>query len=76
LNWDAVFRHLGEALDVQTQRTKATLFRLGEVMSISAELMSKYGTEPDVTYSKGTDGRILSITLSDYQLPEESQSHS
>ena len=40
-------------------------------MSISAELKSEYGTKPDVTYSTGTDGRILSITLSDYGLPEE-----
>jgi hypothetical protein len=71
LNWDAVSVHLGETLDVQTERTKATLFRLGELMSISAELKSEYGTEPDVRYSTGADGRILSITLSDYQLPEE-----
>jgi hypothetical protein len=71
LNWDTVSRQLGETLDVQTERTKATLFRLGELMSISAELKSEYGTEPDVRYSTGADGRILSITLSDYQLPEE-----
>ena len=71
LNWDAVSRHLGETLDVQTERTKATLFRLGELMSISAELKSEYGTEPAVSYSTGTDSRILSINLSDYQLPEE-----
>ena len=71
LNWDAVSRHLGETLDVQTERTKATLFRLGELMSISADLKSEYGTEPDVTYSTGTDGRILRITFSDYQLSDE-----
>ena len=71
LNWDAVSSHLREALDVQTERTQVTLFRLGELMSISAELKSEYGAEPDVTYSTGTDGRILSIALSDYRLPEE-----
>ncbi len=69
LNWDAVSSHLRETLEVQTERTQATLFRLGEVMSISAELKSEYGTEPDVTYSTGTDGRILIVTLSDYELP-------
>ena len=71
LNWDAVLRHLGETVDAQAERTKATLFRLGELMSISTELKSEYGTEPDVTYRAGTDGRILGITFSDYQLPEE-----
>jgi hypothetical protein len=71
VNWDAVFRHFGDALTAQTERTNATLFRLGEVMSISAELKSEYGTEPDVIYSTSSDGRILSISLSDYQLPEQ-----
>ncbi len=70
LDWDAVSSHLGEILELQTERTQTTLFRLGEVMSISAELKSEYGADPDVTYSKGTDGRILSVTLSDYELPE------
>jgi hypothetical protein len=71
LNWDAVSRDLAETVDVQTKRTQATLFRLGELMSISAELKSEYGAEPDVSYSTGTDGRILSITLSDYQVPKK-----
>jgi len=71
LNWDNVSRRVGEALDAQTERTKATLFRLGELMSISAELKSEYGAEFKVTYNTGTDGRILSITLSDYELPED-----
>ena len=71
LNWDAVSRHLGQTLDEQTEKTKATLFRLGELMSISAELKTEYGIEPDVTYETGADDRVLSITLSDYRLPEE-----
>jgi hypothetical protein len=71
LNWDAVFRHLGETLDVQTERTRTTLFRLGEVMSIGAELRSEYGTEPDVTYNTSNESRVLGITLGNYQLPEE-----
>ena len=38
LNWDAISRSVGEGLDAQAERTQATLFRLGELMSISAEL--------------------------------------
>ncbi len=71
LNWDAVSKDLGQALDAQTERTQATLFRLGELMSISAELKAEYGAEPEVAYNTGTGGRILSITFSNYQLPEE-----
>jgi len=71
LNWDAVSQDFGRAVDAQTERTKATLFRLGELMSISAELKTEYGTEPDVVYDIGTAGRILSITFSNYELPQE-----
>ena len=71
LNWDAVSKDFGQALDAQAERTKATLFRLGELMSISAELKTEYGTEPDVVYNTGTAGRILSITFSNHKLPEE-----
>ena len=70
VNRDAVVERFGEAVDAQTQRTSATLFRLGEVGSIRAELKSEYGTEPDVAYTTGTGSRVLSIVLSDYQLPE------
>jgi hypothetical protein len=67
LNWDTV----SKALDAQTERTEATLFRLGELMSIKAELKTEYGTEPNVTYNTGDGDRILRITFSDYHLPEE-----
>ncbi len=60
VNWDAVSNDL-----------QATLFRLGELMSISAELKAEYGAEPDMAYDTGSGGRILSITFSDYQLPQE-----
>ena len=60
VNWDAVSNDL-----------QATLFRLGELMSISAELKTEYGAEPDMAYDTGSGGRVLSITFSDYQLPQE-----
>jgi len=69
LNWDTVSKNLDEALKSQTERTQATLFRLGELMSISAELKTRYGVEPDVTYDTSTDDRILGISFSNYQLP-------
>ena len=71
LNWDAVSTRLGETLEMQSKRTQATLFRLGELMSISAELKAEYGTESDVSYGTDTGSRILSINLSDYELPKE-----
>ena len=69
LNWDAVSRSVGEGLDAQAERTKATLFRLGELMSISAELKREYGVEPDVTYGTETAARVLYIDFGSYQLP-------
>ena len=69
LNWDVGSKNLAEALDAQSDRTQATLFRLGEVMSISAELKAQYGAEPDVTYDTATGDRILSIAFSNYQMP-------
>ena len=71
LNWDAVSNKLDETLDTQAARTQATLFRLGELMSISAELKAQYGAEPDMTYDTGTGDRILGISFSNYQLPEK-----
>ena len=71
LNWDAVSENLDETLNTQAARTQATLFRLGELMSISAELKAQYGSEPDVTYDTGTGDRILGISFSNYQLPEK-----
>jgi len=71
LNWDTVSKNLDEALDKQAGRTQTTLFRLGELMSIGAELKAQYGTEPDLAYDTGTGDRILSISFSNYPLPEE-----
>ena len=69
LNWDAVSKDLDEALLTQTERTQATLFRMGELMSISAELKAQYGTDPDVAYDTDTGDRILRISFNNYQLP-------
>jgi hypothetical protein len=69
VNWDAVSRNLGESLDTQARRTEATLFRLGELMSISAALKAQYGVEPDVSYETSTGDRILGISFSTYSLP-------
>ena len=62
LNWDAVSNDFGQAVHSQTERTEATLFRLGELMSMSAELKAEYGVEPELTYETGTGSRILSLS--------------
>ena len=71
LNWDTVSKNLTTALDTQAERTQATLFRWGELMSIGAELKVQYGAEPDVTYDTSTRDRTLNIRFSNYQLPEQ-----
>jgi len=71
LNWDTVSKNLTEAWDTQGERTQATLFRWGELMSISAELKVRYGAEPDVTYDTSTSDRTLGICFRNYQLPEQ-----
>lgn len=71
LNWDTVSQNLAEALDTRAEKTQATLFRWGEVMSISAQLRAHYGVDPDVTYDTKTGDRILSISLDNYPLPED-----
>ena len=71
LNRDTVFKNLIEAWDTHSDRTQATLFRWGELTSISAELKVQYGAEPDVTYDTSTSDRTLSISFSNYQLPEQ-----
>ncbi len=43
---------------------------MGELMSMTAELRARYGSEPDMAYNTHTGVRILSITFGDYQLPE------
>jgi hypothetical protein len=53
------------------EKTQATLFRWGELMSISAELKRQYGAEPDVTYDSSTRDRTLSICFNNYRLPEQ-----
>ena len=71
LNWDTVSKNLIATLDTQAERTQATLFRWGELMSISAELKTQYGAEPDVTYDTSTSTRTLNICFRNYQLPEQ-----
>jgi hypothetical protein len=70
LNWDTVSKNLSEAVKTSAQRTQVKLFRWGELMSISAALKRRYGTEPDVTYETSTGNRTLGICFSSYQLPE------
>jgi hypothetical protein len=71
LKWDTVSKNLIEAWDTQAERTEATLFRWGELMSISAELKDQFGAESDVTYDTSTSDRTLDIRLSNYRLPEQ-----
>lgn len=62
---------IAAALDAQAPRARATLFRLGEVMSISAALKEEYGLDLDAGYVTSTGSRILRITCTDCDLPEE-----
>ena len=71
LNFDTVSKNLTEALDTSAERTQSTLFRWGELMSISAALKRQYGAEPDVTYDTSTSVRTLNICFSNYPLPEQ-----
>ncbi len=59
------------SLDVQADRARATLFRLGEVMSISAALKEEFGQRLDAGYVTSTGSRILRITCTDCDLPQE-----
>jgi hypothetical protein len=70
LNRDTVFKNLIEAWDTQAKKAQVTLFRWGEVMSISAELKDRYGAEPDVTYDTSTSERTLAIAFTNYRLPD------
>lgn len=69
LNRTAVVRYLDETLAAQSERADATLFRLGEVLSIRAELKSEYGSEPEVTYDRDAEGRTLRIEFKALDLP-------
>jgi hypothetical protein len=71
LNFDTVSKNLTGALDTSAEKTQATLFRWGELMSIGAEVKRQYGTEPDVTYDTSTSDRTLTISFSNYRLPEQ-----
>ena len=71
LTRDTVSKNLIRAWDTQAEKTQATLFRWGELMSISAELKDRYGAKPDLTYDTSTSARTLSICFSNYQLPEQ-----
>jgi len=59
------------ALDARAEGARATLFRLGEVMSISAALKAEYDLELDAGYVTSTGSRILRITCTGCDLPEE-----
>ena len=59
------------ALDGQAGRARATLFRLGEVMSISAALKAEYDLKLDAGYVTSTGSRILRITCTDCGIPRE-----
>ena len=39
------------------------------MVSIGAELKSRYGAEPEMTYETGTGDHILGISFGDYRLP-------
>ena len=71
VNRDTVSKNVMEAWDTQAEKTQATLFRWGELMSISAELKDQYGAEPDVTYDTSTSDRTLDICFRNYRLPEQ-----
>jgi hypothetical protein len=69
LNRDTTPKNLIAAWDTQAERIQATLFRWGELMSISAELKVHFGAAPDVTYDTSTSDRTLNIRFGNYQLP-------
>ena len=71
VNWGTISKNLTEALRTSSERTQTTLFRWGELMSLSAELKRRYGAEPDVTYDTSTSVRTLGIRFGNYQLPEQ-----
>jgi hypothetical protein len=68
---DTVFKDVIAAWDTQAEKTQATLFRWGEVLSIRAELKDRYGAEPDVTYETSTSDRTLAIRFTNYQVPDQ-----
>jgi hypothetical protein len=69
LNWETVSERFSGFVGAQAERTRATLFRLGELASIGLELKREYGVEPDMAYETGTGVRVLSIVFGDYALP-------
>ncbi len=69
LNWDVVSGNLAEAFGTRAAKTRAALFRLGEVASLGAELRERYGTESDVSYDTATGDRVLRISFGDGPVP-------
>ena len=70
LNRDSVSKNLVKAWDTRAEKTQATLFRWGELMSIGAELKDRYGAEPDVTYDTSSADRTLGIRFTNYRIPD------
>jgi hypothetical protein len=64
------------AMEVQAEKARATMFRLGEVMSISTALKEEYGLELDAGYVTSTGSRILRITCTDCDLPQDTTAES
>ena len=56
-------------MDTQTEKAQKALFRAGELGSIGARIKSEYGAKPDLTYHTETEGQVLSITWTDYPIP-------
>ena len=65
VQWDAV----STALATQSERSQTTLFRWGELVSISDELKDQYGSEPEMAYDTATGERILTISFSVCSVP-------
>lgn len=51
------------SLSAQSERAQATLFRLGELGSITDLLEEHYGLEVDASYDLGEDGRVLTLSV-------------
>ncbi|MDH3628711.1 MAG: hypothetical protein OEV00_13920 [Acidobacteriota bacterium] len=69
-NWDAVSTRFSQAVSAQSEKTRTTMFRVGELASIGAQLESEYGTKPEMSYDAGENGRTLGISLMDHFVPD------
>ena len=68
-NWEEVSQRLTQAMDTQTEKAQMALFRAGELGSIGARIKSEYSVKPNLTYHTETEGQVLSITCTDYLIP-------